>query len=101
MNELDTHAAILSPEAIAIIRQIVRAEYNALQSQQSIDDGSNIINGRQAKHLLGGISDRTLSSYRKRYPEMIAGGPTSRSYYRDVVVRIARNHKKFSPNGVY
>ena len=94
MNELDTHAVILSPEVIAIIRQIVRDEYNALQSQQSRDDdGSNIINGRQTKHLLGGISDRTLSTYRKRYPEMIAGGPTSRSYYRDVVVRIARNRK--------
>lgn len=31
--------------------------------------------GKQVRMLLGGISDRTLNRYRKKYPEMIAGAP--------------------------
>ena len=72
----------------------IEAIRNITQNTTTTDDGSNIINGRQAKYLLGGISDRTLSNYRRRYPEMIAGEHSSRCYYRDVVLRIAQNKKR-------
>lgn len=46
--------------------------------------------------LLGGISDRTLNRYRHKYPEMISGGPLSKSYKKAVVLQIAKN-KHISP----
>ena len=47
--------------------------------------------GKQVRMLLGGISDRTLNRYRKKYPEMIAGAPNSKSYRKSIVFQIARN----------
>ena len=49
------------------------------------------IDCNQARLLLGGISDSTLSRMRKRYPEMIIGGPRSKRYNRDVILRLAKN----------
>ena len=49
------------------------------------------IDCNQARLLLGGISDSTLSRMRKRYPEMIVGGPRSKRYNRDVILRLAKN----------
>ena len=55
------------------------------------------IDCNQARLILGGISDSTLSRIRKKYPEMIIGGPRSKRYNRDVVLRLAkkRGNAKF------
>lgn len=60
----------------------------------SVFPACKIIGASEAKIILGGISDRTFSKYRKKYPEMIVGSKTSRKYYRETVEKIAENSKK-------
>ena len=46
---------------------------------------------RQARLLLGGISDRTLCRLRKKYPEIIYGSPTARAYRKSAILQLAKN----------
>lgn len=61
---------------------------------QIVTDLPATIDSYIARNLLGGISDSILSRVRKQYPEMLDGGPRSRHYNRDIVLRIAKLRRK-------
>ena len=81
-------------EACANNPAFIEGFFNALPKEKRLittDILPDELCGKQVRMLLGSISDRTLNRYRKKYPEMIARTPNSKSYKKSVVFQIARN----------
>lgn len=80
---------------IAANQDFVDAVIDALGDRnaglKTMDILPEAICSRQARLLLGGISDRTLCRLRKKYPEIIYGAPNARAYRKSVILQLAQN----------
>ena len=80
---------------IAANQDFVDAVIDALDSRNAKFKPTDIlpeaICSRQARLLLGGISDRTLCRLRKKYPEIVYGSPNARAYRKSVILQLAKN----------
>lgn len=92
MNEI----AVVFAKSEEFMRALSEAMALKYRDQSSAEILPNELCAKQVRMLLGGISDRTLNRYRHKYPEMISGGPLSKSYKKAVVLQIAKN-KHISP----